>query len=303
MAKGKEFKLYSQYFSGGGIAFTQNKYKEFCELFGFEYNESSIELLRMFLSDTYKKSSIQEAKEEHTRILNNPDFIPYQQLLLHKICNELNEWFSKETKEIQTQHVVFYDCPEPCFELLRKKNERLEGEIRAGIFVKIIRLLMGRVKTQHIDFRKPIIPTLMERDSELKNESINTAIGNSDCCSYLERESLKKLLEKFTVFLVKEIRDALFFVSQADSYLRIYNLTVSLHNLDQNEILSGKEPHGDGLYYHTVTNDLVCAFTTEEFVEFIQNQQLILTIEGDIDYGFSSEYVGYGVIIDFPTEP
>lgn len=64
-AVGKEFKLYSQYFADGTASTqTEQKYYNFCNLFGFGFNKIAVNSLRSVLSETYKQYSIHEAIQE-----------------------------------------------------------------------------------------------------------------------------------------------------------------------------------------------------------------------------------------------
>ena len=55
-AVGKEFKLYSQYFADGTASTqTEQKYYNFCNLFGFGFNKIAVNSLRSVLSETYKQ--------------------------------------------------------------------------------------------------------------------------------------------------------------------------------------------------------------------------------------------------------
>ena len=71
------------------------------------------------------------------------------------------------------------------------------------------------------------------------------------------------------------------------------------HHID---ILAQNKPNENGTYSYVITNDLKGDFTEDEFVTFIQNRFVNLKITCDFTYGFSSEQIGFGIILQFPLD-
>ena len=74
---------------------------------------------------------------------------------------------------------------------------------------------------------------------------------------------------------------------------------VRCHHID---ILAQNKPNENGTYSYVITNDLKGDFTEDEFVTFIQNRFVNLKITCDFTYGFSSEQIGFGIILQFPLD-
>lgn len=296
---GNEFKLYSQYFADSTTsAHTLQKYNEFCNLFGFSFDEAAIDMLKSFLSEVFKQHSIQEAKREHSALLSNLEFVPEQIRIIKKYCGQLENHFPNKTAGVITRHIQLCDPVEYCFELCRKENERLQDMIRTSILVAVCRIIMPNTSTTEVKFGEPIIPIIEELKKRTNNGSINTAIGSKNCFSYSERKEEQKILDEYgETFLSRRIRDVMLFVSQSNLFLSFENISVNLRDLTREEILAERAPDQNGLYSHTITNNLMGYFTEDEFVEFLQNQQVSLDVECDIKYGFTSDCIGYGVII------
>ena len=77
---------------------------------------------------------------------------------------------------------------------------------------------------------------------------------------------------------------------------------VSIIVIDANDILAQNKPNENGTYSYVITNDLKGDFTEDEFVTFIQNRFVNLKITCDFTYGFSSEQIGFGIILQFPLD-
>lgn len=93
-AVGKEFKLYSQYFADGTASTqTEQKYYNFCNLFGFGFNKIAVNSLRSVLSETYKQYSIHEAIQEHDLLMNNGDFLSKWTQVVKDYCGLLSGRF------------------------------------------------------------------------------------------------------------------------------------------------------------------------------------------------------------------
>lgn len=79
---------------------------------------------------------------------------------------------------------------------------------------------------------------------------------------------------------------------------------IKVHLLEptREEILAQNKPNENGTYSYVITNDLKGDFTEDEFVTFIQNRFVNLKITCDFTYGFSSEQIGFGIILQFPLD-
>ena len=90
----------------------------------------------------------------------------------------------------------------------------------------------------------------------------------------------------------------MFFISKTDFFINLSNIKVELRDISREEILTENVPDENGIYSYKITNDLIGYFTEDELVEFLQNRLVKLEITCDLTYGFSSEYIGYGVILN-----
>jgi len=157
IAAGNEFKLYSQYFADHTTSkCTRQKYKDFCDLFGFTFDEAAISLLKSFLSEMYKQSSIQEAEREHRELIENTDFLPEQICMIKEYCEQLSNRFSDRSSEIVSDHITLFNSNEFCFELSRKGNERLQNMIKASILAAVCRTIMPNIRTSEVNFGEPV---------------------------------------------------------------------------------------------------------------------------------------------------
>ena len=99
------------------------------------------------------------------------------------------------------------------------------------------------------------------------------------------------------IFLSRYIRDGLFFISQTELFVDFNNIEVHLQEIPREEILEGKTPDEMGIYPYVITNNLMGYFTEDELVTFLQKRMMKLKVTCDLTYGFSSECIGYGIIL------
>lgn len=301
---GNEFKLYSQYFADNATSVrTLQKYNDFCDLFGFNFDKAAIDLLKSFLSEAYKQSSIQEAEREHRALIENADFLPEQIRIVKECCDHLSNHFSDRPAEVVSNHIVLFNSNEFCFELSRKGNERLQHMIRASILASVCQIILPRINAAKVKFGEPIFPVIETLINSCGCSSVNTAIGSKNCFSYREHNEAKQIIEEFGEdFLSRYIQDGLFFISQTGLFVDFNNIKVRLQTVTREEILAGETPNENGAYSYVITNNLIGYFTENELVAFIQNRMIKLEVTCDLTYGFSSKCIGYGIILQRTQE-
>ena len=302
-AVGKEFKLYSQYFSDSTASTrTKQKYHDFCDLFGFDFNETSVNLFRSALSETYKQYSIHEAIQEHDLLMNDGDFLSKWTQVVKDYCGLLSGRFSDKPAEVTSNPTVLVNCYEFCFELSRKENERLKNTIEASILAFVCRVIQSHLKIENVKFGEPLSPIINVLNDSASNP-VDTVIGSRNCFSYRERNEEQQILEKFgEEFLSRFMTGAIFFVSRSGFFADFSNIKVHLLEPTREEILAKNKPNENGTYSYIITNDLKGDFTEDELVTFIQNRFVNLKITCDFTYGFSSEQIGYGIIRQLPQD-
>lgn len=302
-AVGKEFELYSQYFADGTASTrTKQKYHDFCNLFGFDFNEIAVNSLRAVLSETYKQYSIHKAIQEHNHLMNDGDFLSKWTQVVKDYCGLLAGHFSDKPANVTSNPTALVNRYEFCFELSRKENERLKNTIEASILTFVCRVIQPHLKIENVKFGEPLSPTIKALDDSVCNP-VDTVIGSGNCFSYRERNEEQQILEKFgKEFLSRFMTGAIFFVSRSGFFANFSNIEVHLLEPTREEILAKKAPNENGTYSHVITNDLEGNFTEDEFVTFIQNRFVNLKITCDFTYGVSSEQIGYGIILQFPQD-
>ena len=303
IADGKEFTLYSQYFADDTIsANTLQKYTNFCNLFGFEFNEAAVNSLKSVLSESFKQSFIQNAKNEHNALMENGAFLPKWTQIVEDYCGHLANHFSNKPSEVISEQVVLFNYNEFCFELSRKENERLKNTIEASILAFVCRVIQSHLKIENVKFGEPLSPIINVLNDSASNP-VDTVIGSRNCFSYRERNEEQQILEKFgEEFLSRFMTGAIFFVSRSGFFADFSNIKVHLLEPTREEILAKNKPNENGTYSYIITNDLKGDFTEDELVTFIQNRFVNLKITCDFTYGFSSEQIGYGIIRQLPQD-
>lgn len=302
-AVGKEFKLYSQYFADGTVSTqTEQKYHNFCNLFGFDFNKIAVTSLRSVLSEIYKQYSIHEAIQEHDLLMNDGDFLSKWTQVVKDYCGLLSGRFSDKPAKVTSNPTVLVNRYEFCFELSRKENERLKNTIEASILTFICGVIQSHLKIENVKFGKPLSPIINVLNDSASNP-VDTVIGNRNCFSYREHNEEQQILEKFgKEFLSRFMPGAIFFVSRSGFFADFSNIKVHLLEPTREEILAQNKPNENGTYSYVITNDLKGDFTEDEFVTFIQNRFVNLKITCDFTYGFSSEQIGFGIILQFPLD-
>ena len=304
IADGKEFTLYIQYFADDTIfANTLQKYTNFCNLFGFEFNEAAVNSLKSVLSESFKQSFIQNAKNEHNALMENGAFLPKWTQIVEDYCGHLANHFSNKPSEVISEQVVLFNYNEFCFELSRKENERLQDAIEASILAFVCRAMQSHLKAETVNFGEPIFPKVKTLNDSYGCSPVDTAIGSRNCFSYRERNEEQQILEEFgEEFLSRFMTGAIFFVSRSGFFADFSNIKIHLLELTREEILAGKKPNENGIYSYVITNNLTGNFTEDELVTFIQNRSVNLKITCNFTYGFSSEQIGYGIVLQFPRD-
>ncbi len=299
ITEGKEFELYSQCFADDATSQrTEQKYINFCNLFGFKIDHAKIDLLKTFLSEVYKQSSIQEAEHEHRVLIEKTDFVPEQIRIVQGCCDRISNHFSNRPAEVVTNHIVLFDSEELCVELTRKGNKRFQQMIRTSILSTVCQIILPHLNTAKVKSREPICAAIDTLSKDCSCNSVNTAIGGSNCFSYQEHNKAKQIMEGFDdIFLSRYIRDGLFFISQTELFVDFNNIEVHLQEIPREEILEGKTPDEMGIYPYVITNNLMGYFTEDELVTFLQKRMMKLKVTCDLTYGFSSECIGYGIIL------
>lgn len=298
IAKGKEFQLYNRYFGGKGVYDTKENYKNFCNLFDFNYNEIHMENLRVFLSNAFKNKSMLEAEENYKKLLES-DFCNRAKNCIINTYTEFNRLFEAEADEIKTKHIVFINEEVYCSFLCEKDNKNFINWVNEIIVRRIMCLLKNNISIKEVGFNADKISILKKQENTLNKHSEYAVIGSLNCFNYNEEENAKKLLENKPSFLLDQINNAIYCVSQAETYLKISNIKVTLSDLTKEYILQENQSEESGLYKYNVSNNLECIFTEEEFIKYMQNEYITLKIEGDIESAFESDIIGYGIIVDY----
>ena len=300
-AAGNEFKLYSQYFADSTASTrTRQKYQDFCGLFGFDFNETAVNSLKSVLSETYKQYSIQEAKREYNLLMDDGDFVPKWTQVVENYCEHIASHFSDKPEEVTSEHTVFVDHCEFCFELSRKENERLKNMIEFAILKFVCKKMQPHLKIEEVKYGEPLSPIIKALNDSVSNP-VDTVIGGRNCFSYQEHNEEQQILEKFGEgFLSCFKSDAIFFVSRSGFFANFSNIKIQLQTLTQEEILDERKSNENGTYSCVITNGMTENFTKDELVAFIQNRFVNLKITCDFAYGFSCEQIGYGIILRFP---
>ena len=302
-AVGKEFKLYSQYFADGTASTqTEQKYHNFCDLFGFGFNKIAVNSLRSVLSETYKQYSIHEAIQEHDLLMNNGDFLSKWTQVVKDYCGLLSGRFSDKPANVTSNPTVLVNRYEFCFELSRKENKRLKNTIEASILTFICGVIQSHLKIENVKFGEPLSP-IINVLNDSASHPVDTVIGSKNCFSYRERNEEQQLLEKFgDNLLSRSMSGGIFFVSRSGFFADFSNIKVHLLEPTREDILAEKKPNENGTYSHVITNNLEGNFTEDELVTFLQNRLVNLKITCDFICGFSSEQIGYGIILQFPRD-
>ena len=300
-AVGKEFKLYSQYFADGTASTqTEQKYYNFCNLFGFGFNKIAVNSLRSVLSETYKQYSIHEAIQEHDLLMNNGDFLSKWTQVVKDYCGLLSGRFSDKPANVTSNPTVLVNRYEFCFELSRKENKRLKNTIEASILTFICGVIQSHLKIENVKFGEPLSP-IINVLNDSASHPVDTVIGSKNCFSYRERNEEQQILEKFgDDLLSRSMSGGIFFVSRSGFFADFSNIKVHLLKPTREDILAEKKPNENGTYSHVITNNLEGNFTEDELVTFLQNRLVNLKITCDFTCGFSSEQIGYGIILQFP---
>lgn len=293
----KEFSIYSQYFDGeGAYKRTQEKYREFCDLFGFDYDQDSIETLKMHQAEIYKNSEMLKAIQEYAGLQSDRQFEILQQDFLNDIGTALSNHFSGKMTPGKSQHICIYDGPEYVFELMQKNNSRLQETIRNSVYLAVCRFIQKHIICQNTPKGTPIEPALSALKRQVNGAHIDTMIGGKHTYHYSERIIAKKWQDEHTAFLISNCNDCLFFVDSKKFAISIQNIRFHLQELSRDEIMHGRKPNEDGTYSYFITNKLEGFFTEDELVEYIKHKIVRLKIECDINCSWSKKPIGYGVI-------
>lgn len=182
-AVGKEFKLYSQYFADSTASTrTKQKYHDFCDLFGFDFNETAVNSFRSALSETYKQYSIHEAMQEHNHLMNEDDFLSKWTQIVKDYCGLLSNHFSDKPTNVTSNPTVLVNRYEFCFELSRKENERLKNTIEASVLAFVCRVIQSHLKIENVKFGEPLSPIINVLNDSASNP-VDTVIGSRNCFS------------------------------------------------------------------------------------------------------------------------
>ena len=298
ITKGNEFSLYDQYFANEDTAKqTEKKYQHFCDLFGFEFKVTAIRSLQSFLSEEFKKKSIQEAKDEHEAMRNNTEFLHKQSQIVGWYCDQLSNYFSYEPKKVISKHITLINSIEFSLDISKHKNKPLQNMIRAQFLEAICDIIESYIITEEVKYGESIIPTIKELSEKYSCNTVDTVIGSKNCFSYSERDQGNQIMGNFgEYFLSRNISDTLFFISKAKCFMNLSNIKINLQEISREEILNENLPDENGVYPYVITNNLNGYFTEDELVEFLQNRLVKLEITCDLTYDFSSKHIGYGII-------
>ena len=301
LGHGQEFSLYQHYFADSATADeTSQKYKHFCELFGFDFSTSAIDLLRSFLSEIYKNFSIDEAKKEYSTLLNDSNFLKEEKENLKEYCKHYNDYFSVKSADITTIPLCLH-YRRFCFELYDSRGSQyLKNYINNCILSIICNTILPATYKQTIGIHDELMPSLRKMKMQKTIDNVNTIMGQKNCFSFTERDIGNKILNEFSdTFLTERNYMSILFLSRELLYIHLDNVSVNLRQYSREELLQEIEkdypPNQNGTYTHIIANKLTGDFTEEELIEFLQHKFISLEITIDMQYGLSADKIGYSI--------
>lgn len=234
--------------------------------------------------------------------MTDGDFLSKWAQVVKDYCRLLSGRFSDKPANVTSNSTVLVNRYVFCFELSRKENERLKETIESSILTFVCRTIQPHLKIEIVKFGEPLSPIINVLNDDASHP-VDTVIGSKNCFSYRERNEEQQILEKFgDDLLSRSMSGGIFFVSRSGFFADFSNIKVHLLEPTREDILAEKKPNENGTYSHVITNNLEGNFTEDELVTFLQNRLVNLKITCDFTCGFSSEQIGYGIILQFPQD-
>lgn len=291
----KAFEFYTQ-FSDEDV---DNQYKHFCNLFKLDYNEDYIAKLQFFLSEIYKKAELKKAveKKEKNKVLT----CTLEESLTKEInivADNASDYFNKKPDNIITEHIKL--CNTSYYRMLLEDAEKAKEIMIFYVYKALWDKTFPLIETKTLTFTDLVVPVITELYTNANNSSIDTLIGYRDWCSHKERNEFARLLEDYTKLNCPLIKDIMLFLSKSDFYINFSNLKIKLLDVGKELLEEEYSPNHDGQYEYTVTNSLKVLCSVDELELLINSQTCILSIEGDIEYGFANDNVGFGIAFRRP---